>query len=198
MRARLSACRGGGARPHPPARPTRGVTLIEILISVAVLALVLMAGVPAFGSWLANLRVRNAADSLQNGLRLAQAEAIRRNAGVTLTLTTDSNPGATASASSTGLNWAITDTAGRLIQTKGLEGQRGVTMSLLNADGSAASGFGGQVVWSGLGRNQLAASLQFHLTAPGADHPLRVWLSPAGRVRLCDPARSSGDAQACE
>jgi type IV fimbrial biogenesis protein FimT len=55
-----------------------GFTLVELMVAVAILALLLALAAPGFNLWLANAKVRTANDSLQNGLRLAQAEAQRR------------------------------------------------------------------------------------------------------------------------
>ncbi len=69
-------------------RPSQyGVTLIELLIGIAVLAVVLAVGMPMFGLWVQNSQVRTAAESIQNGLQIARTEAIRRNANVRFTLT---------------------------------------------------------------------------------------------------------------
>ncbi|TMH95273.1 MAG: prepilin-type N-terminal cleavage/methylation domain-containing protein, partial [Betaproteobacteria bacterium] len=57
----------------------RGFTLIEILISITVLGIILMLGLPSFASWLQNQQLRAASEGLLNGLQTARAEAIRRN-----------------------------------------------------------------------------------------------------------------------
>ena len=178
-------------------RRVAGSTLIELVITIAIVAIVLAAGLPAMSTWIGNVRARNAADGLQNALRLGQSEAVRRNASVSLTLTADSTPGTGSSASGTGINWVLKDAGGNLIQAKGTEGQNGVTMATKDSSG-AAYAFAGVVTFDGLGRTDQSAVLQFEFSASGGDHPMRVWLTPAGRVRMCDPVRSSGDPQACE
>lgn len=64
-----------------------GVTLIELLIGIAIVSMLLMAGVPMFGSWIQNTQVRTAAESIQNGLQIARSEAVMRNANVRFALT---------------------------------------------------------------------------------------------------------------
>lgn len=61
-------------RPH-----AKGFSLVEVLIVMVILAVLLGKGVPAFQETLASMRVRDTAESIQLGLRLAQGEAIRRN-----------------------------------------------------------------------------------------------------------------------
>ena len=59
-----------------------GFTLVELMITVAILALLLIAGIPSFREWLRNTHIRTAAESIQNGLRYARGEASSRGANV--------------------------------------------------------------------------------------------------------------------
>ena len=65
----------------------RGVSLLELLIGVAIVSILLAAGMPTFGLWIQNTQVRTAAESVQNGLQLARNEAVRRNTNVRFSLT---------------------------------------------------------------------------------------------------------------
>ena len=47
----------------------RGFSLIEIVVTIAVLALMLFAALPSLGTWLDNARIRNVADSLSDVLK---------------------------------------------------------------------------------------------------------------------------------
>ena len=58
---------------------TRGFTLVELLIGMVILAILLLLALPTFSSFMGNTRIRNTADSMMNGVRLAQVEAIKRN-----------------------------------------------------------------------------------------------------------------------
>ena len=60
-------------------RTQRGVTLIEILVTFAIAALLLTLALPQYSTWLADNQVRNGAQSVSEGLRAAQAAAISRN-----------------------------------------------------------------------------------------------------------------------
>jgi prepilin-type N-terminal cleavage/methylation domain-containing protein len=62
----------------------RGFTMVELLIAMAIAAILLMLVMPTYAEFMRNTRIRNTADSLAGGIRLAQAEAIRRNQNVEL------------------------------------------------------------------------------------------------------------------
>lgn len=67
-----------------------GMSLIELLISMAILAILVVIGVPSYQQWVRNTRIRNASESVQNGLRLARSEAAQRSANVRFELTSTS------------------------------------------------------------------------------------------------------------
>jgi type IV fimbrial biogenesis protein FimT len=68
------------------ARP-RGFTLIELAVTMAVLALLAVLAVPNLSAWMQNARVRTTADLIQDGLRQAQTEAVKQNRVVAFFLT---------------------------------------------------------------------------------------------------------------
>jgi type IV fimbrial biogenesis protein FimT len=57
----------------------RGISMIEVLVTVTILGLLLVAVMPSIGNWMRNTEIRNAAESIQNGLTKARAEAVKRN-----------------------------------------------------------------------------------------------------------------------
>ena len=60
------------------ARHTGGFTLLEILIGLAITAIVVTLGVPAFGTWFTGQQVQDRADALLHALDLARSEAVKR------------------------------------------------------------------------------------------------------------------------
>ena len=64
----------------------RGFSLIEMMIAVVIVGLLLMAGVPAYTTWIQNLQIRTGAEAILNGMQLARAEAVRRNTNVRFVL----------------------------------------------------------------------------------------------------------------
>jgi type IV fimbrial biogenesis protein FimT len=68
----------------------RGVTLIELAVVLAVVAILFATAAPSFSAWVHNVQIRTATESVQNGLQLARAEAIRRNRSVMFWMTSTS------------------------------------------------------------------------------------------------------------
>ena len=68
-----------------PFRPTTGgYSLYELVITVAVVALVMALGVPSFGKMLADHRLKVEVDALFHAIHLARKESIVRRRAVTL------------------------------------------------------------------------------------------------------------------
>lgn len=71
---------------HPmPRRPAaRGFTLIELMITVAILVILAAVATPSMTKLIATQRVKSAAGDLHMALLKTRSEAIKRNAAVTL------------------------------------------------------------------------------------------------------------------
>ncbi len=66
-----------------------GVTLIELMVAVSVLALLAALAAPSFNPLIERWRVRGTLEDLQTTLYHARSEAIQRGGGVTITATDD-------------------------------------------------------------------------------------------------------------
>jgi type IV fimbrial biogenesis protein FimT len=63
-----------------------GFTLIELMVALAIVALLLLLGMPSFTTFVRNSEVRSTSESIINGLRAATTEAANRNRKVTFEL----------------------------------------------------------------------------------------------------------------
>ncbi|MDM0065660.1 GspH/FimT family pseudopilin [Variovorax sp. J31P207] len=195
----------------------RGFSIIEIVVTIAVLALLLFAAMPSLGTWLDNTRIRNVADSLQNGLQLARGEAVRRNQNVSFWLVEVNDPSqltndCTLSGSSgswvVSVNSPISHCADApsiisspMIVTGRAVGDAGgrVSVAAVQADGATA---GTTVTFNGFGRIANTDPIQkidVTGTATGVTYRnLRIAITSAGQVRMCDPAVSdANDPRKC-
>jgi type IV fimbrial biogenesis protein FimT len=188
----------------PQRRPCRqrGFTLVELLVTIALLALLLGLAGPSFTLWTRNAQVRTISDALQNGARLAQAEAVRRNRQVVFFLTNDPVCAAATTAAANGAFWVVRsvaltagDTAatvqcGALADSAPGVAINGPTAICFNSMGrqvaNATPGAGSTTTCT------LAASgvSTYDVSSTGADRPLRVLVTLGGQVRQCDPART--------
>jgi len=67
---------------HKPG--VRGLTLIELMVTIAVLVILISIGVPSFQGTMNSSRLSSSANELTAALQVARAEAIRRNRSVVL------------------------------------------------------------------------------------------------------------------
>ena len=184
----------------------RGFTLIELMIALAIGAILLMLGLPSFNEFLRNSEIRSTTESLVNGLRVARTEAVRRNQLVTFTLASGGDP-----------SWRVDQVStcpASSIQTYSRsEGGTNVRATPKNIDGSATAAV--SVTFNGVGRIiatpmttscTLATTpnlqrLDVASTLTGvASRPLHIVLpvdNGTQAVRVCDPALPSTDPRAC-
>ena len=74
---------------HSAPRATRGFTLIELMIAVALLAIGLALGTPYIRDAVMNVRMTGQANDLMADLALARSEAVKRNVRVALCTSTN-------------------------------------------------------------------------------------------------------------
>ena len=71
----------------PPLTGPNGFTAIELMVVVAIVAVLAALAGPSFTPMIERWRVRQTAEALQSSIYLARSEAIRRNTAVTLSAT---------------------------------------------------------------------------------------------------------------
>lgn len=196
-------------------RTQRGVTLVEVAVVMVIIGIMFGYAMPELRSWMRSLKVRNAGESVLNGLNIARMEALKRNSAVAFWLVSDSSPTPTdaCSRSSSSAQWvvAINDPAGKcgaglgtdaapilLGRSKAQEYSSKLTVVAKDATGAAVD----RVAFNGLGQVQQLAGVPSIRTvditsSEAGARRLRVVVDTGGAVRLCDRDVSSADPRAC-
>jgi len=174
-----------------PNNKSLGFSLIELLIGMTIMAVVIAIGMPSYSAWIQNTRIRTAAESIQNGLQMARAEAVKRNVSVQFVLSDDA-------AWLVGCE-AVNSTCPAIIQSRTVgEGSSGDITIESNAGYTFVfNQFGG--VDTPLAPNLLTVDVDSSVAA--ADRPLRITIyRTGGSIRMCDPSStlSSTDPRKCE
>jgi type IV fimbrial biogenesis protein FimT len=193
----------------------RGVTLIELVIGIAILAVVLGFGIPNFAAWMQNLQIRNAAESIQNGLQIARTEALRRNTSIRFQLTSSIDDTCTIPAAGSGsqspANWVVnvgdastndpTDkcaSSTTLIQSH--TAAEGAQNAVVSTDYTTIvfNGLGQATSVSGSGDIDVSNSTGGACASQGGPMTcMRVTVSAQGQIRMCNPNLTSGTPQGC-
>lgn len=90
-------------RPLAPAA-VRGFTLVELMVTVSVIAILAAVAVPGMTALINNSRLNGQSEEMLSSLQLARAESIRRNARVTVCPSTD---GSTCTSSTSWSQWIV-------------------------------------------------------------------------------------------
>lgn len=175
-------------------QPPKGFTLIELMVTVAVLAVLAAVATPAFNDFFQRYRLRGAADDVVSLLASARAEAVARNRDVAIVFT-----GSDAA-------WCVGATAG----TDPAAGQAVSAIPTCSCTGDCR--IGGRVMeraggdYRGVAMTNVPANFVFDrrtgavqpinanavatFRSPNGAYSLSLQVSPLGRGRLCVPQGS--------
>ncbi|HVY04488.1 MAG TPA: GspH/FimT family pseudopilin [Burkholderiales bacterium] len=172
----------------------RGFTLLEVVVTFAIIGILIVIAVPSFQHWVANAQIRNAAEGILNGMQSARAEAVRRNVGVQLVL-------------NSGSGWTINslDNIGVAIQTRDAgEGSANSVVTTTASDGTPADRITfngmGWIITNNNGSKSIGRVDVTSATLTGTEiRPLRIVVSSGGAMKMCDPnaAITAPDPRAC-
>jgi type IV fimbrial biogenesis protein FimT len=195
-------------------RTQSGVTLVELMIGLVIMALLIMIGLPNMSIWLNNSQIRTTGETLLAGLMLARTEAVKRNQIVRFQMVSDLTSGCVISTG--GRSWVVSlddptgtcdaapgepapgDPPPRILQAR--SGDEGTARAVPAATPAAVAYF------NGLGRltspGGVANMTRVDISNPtggacenpdGSGGPmrcLRINISIGGEAKMCDPAVS--------
>lgn len=161
------------------------------MIGLAILAIVLALGMPSYGVWIQNTKIRNAAESILDGLQLTRSEAVARNSNVQFTL-------------GAGSSWTICllsgDVCAQTIQSRatgqGSSSSVMVTTTPANQTKIVFNSLGrAEAATGGLAVSQIDVDIDPAILPASESRNLRIMIS--GGARMCDPTVSAPDSRAC-
>lgn len=161
--------------------PPQGFTLIELMIAVAILAILTTISAPSFRELIANYRARTAAEGILNGLQLARTEAIHRNANTSFTL-------------NTGSGWTVASGGAQIQNRPASESGSSVTVTT-NGDSTS-------VTFTPIGAvanySSTTTLKQITISHPGAADSYQIDVFSGGAMRMCSPQVTvSNDPRRC-
>lgn len=169
-------------------KTSNGFSLIELVVGLIIVSILLVITTASMTEYVRNNQIRSLADELQTSLQQTKHEAIKRNARVNLLLT--------------GTGWSI--------QVPAIDNQPAVTLlqkAVLNMQtdiainpATATIGFNSQGRLSGGGNFSAeitGKSISDCQAQGGKIRCLRLQVSSAGQIKLCDPSLSGSDPRSC-
>jgi len=152
--------------------------LIELMISVSIMTFLISLSAPTYSAWMANMRVRNIAESINFGILQARAESIRRNQLIVFSIGADTS-------------WEIIDSStGKTLNKKSAtESSSGVSLEILPVGANEVT-FGGH---GGVSVNTDATETISDITVKSAVifdgvRNLQVKVGSGGGSFVCDPS----------
>lgn len=196
-----------------------GFSMVEMAVTLAVLGILMASAMPSLGDWMVNARIRNTAESIQEGLQKARAEAVRRNQSVTFWMVTTSDPKVLSddcTTNATGGSWVVsladptskcatapsTTTAPQIVAARAVgNGGEGVSVSATQSDGSTGAT---SVTFNAFGQVANGAPIRQITVNDGGEannstrRRYKIMISTGGRSLVCDEAViTPGDTRAC-
>lgn len=160
------------------------------MIGIVIFAIAMAMGVPSYRAWIQNTQIRNAAESIQNGLQRARSEAVKGNTNVFFRLDTNSG-------------WTIASgvpAMPNVIETRsGNEGSRNVTRTVAPAGATIITygSLGTPVPNADASASLTEINLDSSVLDATASRDLRVALGVGGNAKMCDPNLTAGAVGAC-
>ncbi|WP_256664862.1 GspH/FimT family pseudopilin [Pseudomonas sp. 8AS] len=159
----------------------RGFSLVELMVTVAVLGVLLAIAAPGFSDMMRNNRSQAAANELVSALNTARTEAVKRGSRVSLCPSSD---GATCSGTSWQTGWIVfVDTAA---SDTAASPALGATLSRRTgmSGGATATGTASFIRFSGLGFAPKNSTITVQVTGCTGPNARTISFSASGRISV--------------
>jgi type IV fimbrial biogenesis protein FimT len=167
-------------------RHNSGFTLIELMITIALLGILSFFAIPSYRTWIQNTQIRGGAEAILNGIQLARAEAVQRNTNTQFVLGSKAD-------------WTVQTASGTAIQTRtSQDGSPNVTVAVTPAGATT-------ITFNAFGRVQNANAINridvdSSVLSAADSREMRITIGAGGNIRMCDPnltVSSPNDPRAC-
>jgi len=181
----------------------KGVSLIELVVGIAILGIVVGLGVPSYKAWIQNTQIRSAAESIQNGIQLARAEAVKRNASVQFDLRGTSAAWVVCLRPAAPGNCANPDDANTIQSRSAKEGaSTNITIASTDAMPLVFNSFGAvtsPAPSAADGLIRLTVDVSTSVLSAAESRELKILVGAGGNTRMCDPATTlpTSDPRKC-
>lgn len=163
---------------------SKGVTLIELMVAIAILAILSMLALPSFQRSIERNRIVGAAENLLADLRYAQTESVKRNLATALTF------------GAVGANWAYTVNSAP-VKTNTAADYQNIAISP-HADNTAANGAAANTITfepkrsnALINGNPIAANARL-FSVTSANFNITVQAASPTTLRLCTADGTGG------
>jgi type IV fimbrial biogenesis protein FimT len=180
-----------------------GFTIIELMIAIAIVAMLMLFAAPSAATWIQNTRLRSAAESVVTCLTKARLEAINRNTTVSCQMT-DANTSAWNVCLYDAVNNTCFTASGSVLAQRDASEDNGITSLALDTSLSAsASALGqglhmpGSTTFDSFGRlastapsNAMRVDIRNLKLAAADERRMVIYINLGGQIHMCDPKLS--------
>lgn len=152
----------------------KGVTLLELLITLSVISILLSLAAPSFKSLIAEVRLASVADELYSSLQLARTEAVKRAIKVEIC------PSVDGSSCLTGNNW---NSGWMVWYATGGGGKEVLKVKASLSPGVQVSTTASKVEFESVGQASAEADIEITLVGDSTQSR-RICLFPSGQVAV--------------